>query len=343
MIGHENVGVEPSIKVEQSTFNWDIKNGTFKFEETDSILFWITSAMKTFFDTIEEISGDEAASVVLETTGFRQGTVVSEFFNKLNLGIDDVVNALPGIYASAGWGRAAFKDISAEAKTAVITIKNSWEFKINKEQGKTKAGTFIPGHFAGILSGVFGESIWYRVIHSQLEGHDYCEFEFFPSDITVNQSIHKLARRKESLEIEKLEALVEERTKELAELIKDISSPIIPVLEGIVVVPLLGKYDEARSEELIEKTLYNLPRYQAAYLVLDLTGLHHANHYTVDFIHKLGTSASMLGTETILVGISPDLGMTISQSSFNLGKFNCFTTLQHGIYYALAQKGRKII
>ncbi|WP_160118436.1 hypothetical protein [Bacillus sp. V59.32b] len=35
------------------------------------------------------------------------------------------------------------------------------------------------------------------------------------------------------------------------------SSQIIPVLEGIVVVPLLGKYDENWSEELIAKTLNN--------------------------------------------------------------------------------------
>lgn len=339
----ENVAEETSIKIGQSSFSWDISTGTFKFEETDSILFWITSAMRTFFDTIEEISGNEAASVVLETTGFRQGMVVSEFFNKLNIGIEQVVKFLPDLYASAGWGRTSFKAVSKEAKTAVITIKNSWEFKINKEQGKTKAGSFIPGHFAGILTGIYGENIGYRVVQNQLAGYEHCEFEFFPSETTVNQSIHKLARRKEALEIEKLEALVEERTKELSELIKDISSPIIPVLEGIVVVPLLGKYDEARSEELIEKTLYNLPRYQAAYLVLDLTGLHQANDYTVDFIHKLGTSASLLGTETILVGISPELGITITQSNFNLAKFNCFTTLQHGIYYALAQKGRKII
>lgn len=340
---HQNLTDETTLKVGNANFGWNLEIGSFKFEDTDSILFWIPSAMKTFLDTIEEISGDEAASVVLETTGFRQGLVVSEFFQKSELAIDQIVPAMPGIYAAAGWGRIGFKEVDATAKTASISIKNSWEYKINKEQEKQKSGTFIPGHLAGILTGLFGENIWYRVVKSQLEGDEQCEFEFFPSQTTINQNIHKLARRKESHEIEKLESLVAERTRELSDLIKDISSPIIPVLEGIVVVPLMGKYDEARSEELIEKTLYNLPRYQASYLVLDLTGLKHANEYTVDFIHKLGTSASLLGTETILVGISPELGMTITHSNFNLAKFNCFTSLQHGIYYALAQKGKQII
>ncbi|PLR94187.1 STAS domain-containing protein [Bacillus sp. T33-2] len=334
-----------SMDVRGLDFQWDIEKGQFLFEREDAVLFWISSAMKTFFDTIEEVSGEEAASIVLETTGFRQGLVVSEYFTNLkNVSIEEAAELIPSTYASAGWGRAYIKDLNTETKTVTMELKNSWEYKINKAQGKKTAGTYLSAHYAGIFTGLFGTNMWFRVTRSQIEGYETDIVEYFPSEITVAKNIHELARRKESEHIRELEALVEDKTRELQDLVKEISSPIIPVLEGIVVVPLIGKYDESRAEDLLVKTLHNLPKYQAKYLVLDLTGLDkELSGYSAEFIGKLASAAALIGTETILVGISAELGISITQANINLAKFNCFQTLQHGIYHSLAQSGRQII
>lgn len=330
-------------KIDGFDFNWDLEKGLFNFEGDDAVLFWIKSAMKSFFDTIEEISGKETSSIVLETTGFRQGMVVGAFFKDLKLPIEEVANIIPRIYASAGWGKYIITDLDPAAKTARVRALDSWEYKINKEQGKNESGTFLPGHFAGIFSALFGTSLWYKKAADQLAGQDYTELDYFPSSVTVEENIHALARREESKKISELEKLVEDRTIELKQLVKEISSPVIPVLDGIVVVPLLGRYDEFRSEELVDKTLHSLPKHQADCLILDLTGLNQSiSAYTVEFLSKLAAAANLIGTETILVGISPELGTKITETNFNLSKFNCFTNLQHGIYYALSKKGRKI-
>jgi anti-anti-sigma regulatory factor len=223
-------------------------------------------------------------------------------------------------------------------------MKDSWEHKINVAQGKKAGGSFLPAHYAGVFTGLFGTNIWYKVIQHQLEGHEYSIIKYFPSDITISDNIHQLARKKESRKIQELEALVEEKTRELKELVDRLSSPIIPVLEGIVVVPLIGKYDEDRSEQLIVRTLNNLPSYQANYLVLDLTGIDdEICEHTGSLIERIGRAASLIGTETILVGISAELGISISQSAINLSNFNCFQTLQHGIHFAISQMGRSIV
>ncbi|MBT2688870.1 STAS domain-containing protein [Bacillus sp. ISL-47] len=338
-----NEGLILQTKIDGFDFNWDLDSGTFNFVGDDAVLFWIKSAMKSFFDTIEEISGKETSSLVLETTGFRQGMVVGEFFKNMNLPVEDVANIIPRIYASAGWGKFTITEVDPESKTAKVRLVDSWEYKINKEQGKNESGSFLPGHFAGIFSAVFGTSLWYKKVTDQLGEHDYTDLEYFPSSVTVEENIHALARREESMRISELEKLVEDRTRNLKELVKEISSPVIPVLDGIVVVPLLGRYDEFRSEELVDKTLHSLPKYQADCLILDLTGLNQSiSAYTVEFLSKLAAAANLIGTETILVGISPELGTKITETNFNLSKFNCFTNLQHGIYYALSKKGQKI-
>ena len=324
-------------------FSWNLEKGLFQFEGDDAVLFWITSAMKSFFDTIEEVSGKEAAKVVLETTGYRQGIVVGEYFQGLKMPVEDVAKAIPATYASAGWGKIEIAHLNQEDYTATVKLKDSWEYKINVAQGKEKMTTFLAGHFSGIFSGLLGKNVWFKVERDQIEKGDYCEYKFAPSNITIEENIHDLARRSESEKILKLESMVEERTHDLTELVKEISSPIIPVLEGIVVVPLLGKYDENRSEDLITKTLNNLPKHKADYLVIDLTGLHqYISQFTVELLSKLASAASLIGTETILVGISPKLAQEITGTDMQLSRFSCFSTLKHGIYYAIGQQGRQI-
>ncbi|WNS80292.1 STAS domain-containing protein [Domibacillus sp. DTU_2020_1001157_1_SI_ALB_TIR_016] len=339
------MAANPHITIGGLEFEWDLEKGRFIFEREDAVLFWISSAMRTFFDTIEEISGEEASNLVFETTGFRQGLVVGQYFEKIkDVNAAQAAELITNTYASAGWGRTTIQDLNFEAKTLTAFIKDSWEYKINKAQAKRQGGNYLPAHYAGIFTGLFGENIWYEVVQDQLDGHEHSIIKYFPSDVTISNNIHELARKKEAEEILRLETIVEEKTKELKELVRQLSSPIIPVLEGIVVVPLIGKYDEDRSEELVVKTLNNLPAHKANYLVLDLTGLDKdISGHTVSLIEKIGSAASLIGTETILVGISPELGMVISQSTINLSRFDCFQTLQHGIYFALAQHGRKIV
>jgi len=326
-------------------FEWELDKGKFVFEGQDSVLFWISSAMKTFFDTIEEVSGEEATNLVLEATGFRQGIVVGEYFeNMSDISVQEAADLITNTYASAGWGLTTIHNLDVEAKTLTARLKDSWEHKINEVQGKTRGGNFLPAHYAGIFSGLLGTNIWYEVKQYQLEGHEYSEVEYFPSKVSVTHNIHQLARKKESEQIRHLEAIVEEKTRELKELVKELSSPIIPVFDGVVVVPLLGKYDEERSEELLVKTLQNLPAHKANYLVLDLTGLDKdISQHTASLLEKIGSAATLIGTKTIIVGISAELSIVISNSDINLSKFDCFQSLQHGIYYALGQMGRKII
>lgn len=332
------------IHIDGIKFKWDLSEGKFTFEGDDAVLFWITTAMKSFFDTLEEVAGSDASDVVLETTGYRQGKVVGAFFKNLQIPIPEIAKALTTIYGSAGWGYFTVTNINEDTKKAVIRLKDSWEYKINKEQNKKKSGNFLVGHFAGLLTELFGTSIGSKLVLDQLSGHDYTEVEFFPFTRKIENNIHALARREEANQIKKLEEAVDDRTKELKELVKELSSPVIPVLEGIVVVPLLGKYDETRSDMVIEKTLKNLPTHKADYLVLDLTGLSKdIDNMTVELLNKLSSAAGLIGTKTILVGITPELGMAITSTNYKLSKLDCFTNLQHGIYYALSQQGRKIL
>ncbi len=323
---------------------WNLETGEVLFEGGDVVLFW-TSAMETFFDTIREISGTEATQLVLETTGFRQGVIVGEGFKDMKqINTSNIVEWISNTYAPAGWGKVEIIEMDTENNTFTMQIQNDWEYKMNLLKNKNMEGIFVPSHYAGVLTGIFGINFWYKTVHYQREGNPYSLVEYFPSDVTVQQNISDLSRKQDDDQIRKLEALVDEHTKSLQNLVKELSSPIIPVLEGIIVVPMIGSYDEQRTEDLIFKTLSELPKHKANYLLVDLTGLNqHITEHTASLIDKLGASARLLGTEVILVGISPELAIIIAQSQNGLKTFESLQSLQHGIYYALGRSGRKIV
>ncbi len=298
------MSTKSSISVGGLEFQWELEKGQFKFEGQDSVLFWISTAMRTFFDTIEEISGEEASELVFETSGFRQGLVVGEYFENMeNVSILEASRMITNTYASAGWGWTSIQDFNLERQTLTVHLKDSWEYKINVAQGKSQASNFLPAHYAGIFTGLFKTNMWYKVVRYQLEGHDYSIIEYFPSEVTVTENIHQLARKKEAALYSRTRSSCRRQNKGIKERLVRNPSPIIPVLEGVVVVPLIGKYDEDRSEELVVKTLKNLPTHKANYLILDLTGLDKdISQHTVSLIDKIGSAASLIGSKTILRG-----------------------------------------
>lgn len=323
---------------------WDLNTGQVLFEGGDVVFFWV-SAMKTFFDTINEITGEEATNLVLEATGFRQGIIVGEGFKEMKeIDTSNVVEWLSDTYVPAGWGYVRVENMDVETKNFTLYIKDDWEYKMNKLGAQNKQGIFVPAHYAGVFTGLFKRNFWYKIIHYQNENNPYTVVEYFPSDMDVQQNIWQMARKQEAKQIQQLESLVAEKTRMLQELVKELSSPLIPVLDGIVVVPLIGRYDEDRAEDLIMNTLNNLPKYQAKYVLLDLTGLNkEVSPYTAELIDKLGSAAKLLGVEVILVGISAELAMVITETMTGLKKYECLQTLQHGIYYALGKSGRRIV
>ncbi|WJV28706.1 STAS domain-containing protein [Rossellomorea sp. AcN35-11] len=251
------------IDVNGSIFDWDLDKGSIMFENDEVVLFWVNTAFKTLIDSIEEIAGEKEARLVLETAGYRTGRIVSEFYLDSSGSTHEILEKLPNTYVTAGWGITEILSYSINEKKAVVQFCNGWEYKVNRAQGKEIEGTFLPGHWAGVFTGLFGSNVWYRVLKSQIQGDDCSVYEFFSSDISPSLNVNALLEEQTIAAQKELERVTNLRTEVLSNMIKEISSPIIPVLESILVVPLVGRYNEVRAEELLNKTLLNLPPLQS--------------------------------------------------------------------------------
>jgi len=94
--------------------------------------------------------------------------------------------------------------------------------------------------------------------------------------------------------------------------IQDLSAPIVPITDGIAILPIIGDVTEERYERIISVALKTCERMDLNYLVIDLSGILHIND-TIGFsIEKMVSMLRLIGTTPVLTGIRPDLAVKIT-------------------------------
>jgi anti-anti-sigma factor len=145
----------------------------------------------------------------------------------------------------------------------------------------------------------------------------------------VKLEVHRLESQ-----LAELQGALNEKT-ELLEMIRQASTPIVPVVEGILVVPLVGTFDAVRAEHLTEKLLQAVQRAHARAAILDISGVPVFDTSAAQLIIRLTRAVRLLGTEVFLVGMSPENARTIVALEVDLAGLQTLATLRDGLAQAL--------
>jgi anti-anti-sigma regulatory factor/HAMP domain-containing protein len=147
---------------------------------------------------------------------------------------------------------------------------------------------------------------------------------------------------------ETLEHLVEERTEALryeseeSARLKDevlqqtqamiaMSTPLIPVSDDIIVMPIIGSLNEQRSQQVLDTLLKGVAEQRAKVAILDITGVSVVDTFIAQTIIEAAQAVRLLGTSVILTGIRPDVAQTLVALNIDLRTITTSTTLQSGI------------
>jgi rsbT co-antagonist protein RsbR len=116
--------------------------------------------------------------------------------------------------------------------------------------------------------------------------------------------------------------------------IKELSMPIIPVDDDILVMPLIGTLDSAGIEDLQARGLEAIERTRVRMLLLDITGVSVVDTQVAKGIVTLAQSVRLLGAEVVLVGVRPEVAQTIIGLGIDLENLRTFSTLQTALVHA---------
>lgn len=96
--------------------------------------------------------------------------------------------------------------------------------------------------------------------------------------------------------------------------IQSFSTPIVPIDEGVVVLPLVGEMDEIRSEIILEQVLAKSYQESIDYFIIDVSGLVIDNELVSQNIFRLTHSLKLLGAVPILTGVRPDQAIEFNKT-----------------------------
>ncbi len=139
--------------------------------------------------------------------------------------------------------------------------------------------------------------------------------------------------------------MLAEREEALAyqgQLIQELSTPIVPVFEGVLVLPLTGAVDSRRATQIMESALEQIVGNQADVLILDITGVPVVDTGVANYLIQMARAVNLLGAQVVLVGIGAEIAQTIVQLGVELRNIVTRSNLQAGIEYALRQRGYAI-
>ena len=134
------------------------------------------------------------------------------------------------------------------------------------------------------------------------------------------------------------ERLLDERTEEL----RRVQLPIVPLSDGILLVPLVGTIDAQRGADLKERVLAAVAQHSAHAVLLDITGVPSIDEAAAQQLLDAARAIALLGSRASFVGIGPNLARQIVASGFDLGKTPTFGTLEDGLVHALFALGKRI-
>ncbi|MET3698560.1 rsbT co-antagonist protein RsbR [Bacillus oleivorans] len=125
--------------------------------------------------------------------------------------------------------------------------------------------------------------------------------------------------------------------------LRELSAPLIPVFEGICVMPLIGTIDTERAKQIMETLLSGVVKYRSEVVLIDITGVPVVDTMVAHHLIKVAEAISLVGSKCMLAGIRPEIAQTIINIGINLDNVLTNNTLQKGMEKALEMTNRKIV
>ncbi|MEZ4383348.1 MAG: PAS domain S-box protein [Nannocystaceae bacterium] len=141
-------------------------------------------------------------------------------------------------------------------------------------------------------------------------------------------------KRAQEAETERQDAIIRAQ----AAAIEELSTPLIPITDEILVMPLIGAMDSVRAKLVIDSLLTGIGEAGGEYAILDITGIPVVDTAVAGVLIKAAKAVRLLGAEVILTGMRPEVAQTLVNIDVDLGGIITRGTLQGGITYALGRR-----
>lgn len=144
-----------------------------------------------------------------------------------------------------------------------------------------------------------------------------------------NQMLEReIAERKR---VEESRAQMQSAVAQAHAMILEMATPIIPINDQTLVMPLIGAMDSQRAHQTMATLVQGIEVSHARVAILDITGVPVVDTHVAKVLLDVAQAARLLGTRLILTGIRPEVAQSIVGLGVNLDSIETYATLQQAI------------
>src|SRR5215813_1937031 len=131
--------------------------------------------------------------------------------------------------------------------------------------------------------------------------------------------------------------------REQQEAIRELSTPVLLLREGLLLLPIIGLIDNQRARQLTEQLLHSVRTNRAKVIVIDITGVPSVDTQVANHLIQAIDAARLMGARTIVTGVSPEIAQTLVTLGIDLSRVTTVGDLQNGIEQAEQLLGLTVV
>lgn len=139
-----------------------------------------------------------------------------------------------------------------------------------------------------------------------------------------------------------LERVLQAREEKMLQVIQELSTPVMPVHEHVLVLPLIGSIDAERASRITECLLQEVTRRRARIIIVDVSGVPESDAVVYEALLRTARASALLGARAVFVGIRVEMARALAQFGADSEEFFALADLQSGIAWALRELGLTI-
>jgi rsbT co-antagonist protein RsbR len=113
--------------------------------------------------------------------------------------------------------------------------------------------------------------------------------------------------------------------------IRELSTPVLPVRERLLILPIIGVLDRERARQLTEQLLTGIRTHRAKVVVVDITGVPDVDETVANHLVQTVDASRLMGASVIITGLSPEIAQTLVTIGVDLSKMDTIGDLQGGL------------
>ena len=174
----------------------------------------------------------------------------------------------------------------------------------------------------------------------------YMQTEYAEQPEVINREvviISKLIAKLGLITFETYTKTREELVSGQAEMMREMSIPVMSLWENILMIPVIGSVDSKRAQLMMELILKKITDTQSKIIILDILGVPSVDSAVANHLLKISQAVKLMGGEAIISGISSDVAQTMVHLGIELVGVTTTSSLRDAQELAYKMLGFEVI